>query len=43
VTDADGKPLDFSRGRELSGNRGVIATSGAIHGAVVEAVGAVLG
>ncbi len=38
VTDADGKPLDFSLGRELSANRGVIATCGPIHRAVVDAV-----
>jgi 3'(2'), 5'-bisphosphate nucleotidase len=42
VTDVDGRPLDFSRGRGLSGNRGVIATSGAVHAAVLAAVQAVL-
>lgn len=42
VTDVDGKPLDFSHGRQLEQNRGVIATNGTIHDAVVEAVGAVL-
>jgi len=42
VTDVDGKPLQFSAGRTLARNRGVIATGGTIHGVVVEAVGAVL-
>jgi len=35
VTDVDGKPLDFSRGRTLCGNRGVIATNGQLHGSVL--------
>jgi HAL2 family 3'(2'),5'-bisphosphate nucleotidase len=43
VTDVDGRPLDFSRGRGLSGNRGVIATSGPVHAAVLAAVRGVLG
>jgi len=38
VTDIDGKPLDFSHGRGLSENRGVVATNGAVHDAVLEAV-----
>ncbi len=42
VTDVDGKPLDFSAGRTLALNRGVVATGGTIHKAVVKAVGAVL-
>lgn len=42
VSDVAGKPLDFGRGRTLDGNRGIIATSGAIHDQVVEAVSAVL-
>jgi HAL2 family 3'(2'),5'-bisphosphate nucleotidase len=42
VSDVDGKRLDFSVGRTLKRNRGVIATSGKIHRAVVEAVGGVL-
>lgn len=40
VTDVDGRPLDFSLGRELSNNRGIVATCGPIHDAVVAAVGA---
>lgn len=43
VTDVRGRPLDFGRGRGLSGNQGVIATNGAIHDRVVAAVGSVLG
>jgi len=42
VTDIEGHPLDFTHGRGLSRNRGVIATNGAIHDAVVAAVGAVV-
>ncbi|MCE9590273.1 MAG: 3'(2'),5'-bisphosphate nucleotidase [Planctomycetes bacterium] len=38
VTDIDGKPLDFSLGRELTANRGIVATNGPIHDAVVAAV-----
>lgn len=38
VTDSSGKPLDFSVGRKLFKNRGVLATNGAIHEAVLEAV-----
>lgn len=38
VTDIDGKPLDFSRGATLKENRGVIASSGAFHDAIVRAV-----
>lgn len=38
VTDIDGRPLDFSKGRALSANRGVIATNGRVHGAVTAAV-----
>jgi len=43
VSDVDGKPLDFTHGRALEVNRGVIATCGSIHGEVVEAVGRALG
>lgn len=35
VSDLDGKPLDFSRGRTLSSNRGVLATNGKLHDAVL--------
>lgn len=42
VTDVSGKPLDFSKGRTLSENRGVVATNGLLHRQVIEAVGQVL-
>jgi len=42
VTDVFGKPLDFSRGRTLEGNRGIIATNGSFHEQVVAAVGPAL-
>jgi 3'(2'), 5'-bisphosphate nucleotidase len=38
VTDVAGRPLDFTRGRTLAGNEGVVATNGAIHDEVIEAV-----
>lgn len=38
VTDVDGRPLDFTKGATLRDNRGVVATSGAIHDAVIDAV-----
>jgi 3'(2'), 5'-bisphosphate nucleotidase len=43
VTDTRGVPLDFSLGRTLRDNVGVVATNGALHGQVVEAVRRVLG
>jgi 3'(2'), 5'-bisphosphate nucleotidase len=43
VTDVDGAPLDFTHGRTLDRNAGVVATSGAIHDAVIEAVREALG
>lgn len=38
VTDIQGKPLDFSLGRRLEANLGVVATSGSIHEQVLKAV-----
>jgi HAL2 family 3'(2'),5'-bisphosphate nucleotidase len=38
VTDVNGEPLDFRQGRTLERNRGVVATNGAIHDEVLEAV-----
>ncbi len=38
VTDVTGRPLDFSLGRLLSSNSGVVATAGAFHEEVLEAV-----
>ncbi len=43
VSDVYGRALDFSKGRRLEANRGIIATNGAVHDAVAEAVGEVLG
>jgi len=43
VSDVDGKVLDFTRGRTLERNRGIVATSGAIHDEVLAAVRATLG
>lgn len=40
VTDVHGKPLEFTHGRELTANRGVIATTGNIHAEVVAAYAA---
>ncbi len=42
VTDIDGSPLDFSQGRMLSKNQGMIVSNGAIHDQVLEAVAKVL-
>lgn len=41
VTDLDGKTLDFSHGRTLAKNRGVLATNGPMHDAVLEALRAI--
>jgi 3'(2'), 5'-bisphosphate nucleotidase len=38
VTDAYGKALDFSQGRRLEENQGVVATNGFLHDTVLEAV-----
>ncbi len=38
VSDVDGRPLDFSRGRLLDRNRGVVATCGPFHDQVLAAV-----
>lgn len=43
VTDADGKRLDFGRGRTLAENKGVVAAPKSIHGQVLEVVKSVLG
>lgn len=43
VTDVYGAPLDFSIGRGLSNNKGVIVTNSRLHVPVLEAVAAVLG
>jgi 3'(2'), 5'-bisphosphate nucleotidase len=38
VTDLDGKPLDFTQGRTLASNRGIIASCGTVHDRVLEAL-----
>lgn len=38
VTDLAGQPLDFTSGRRLLRNTGIVASNGLIHGAVLEAV-----
>ena len=43
VTDVRGEPLNFSIGRTLRNNKGVVATNGRIHDEVIAAVRAVLG
>lgn len=41
VTDVDGKPLEFTHGRGLNANRGVVVTNGRLHESVIAAVRAV--
>ena len=43
VTDVAGRDLDFSLGRTLRSNQGVVVTNGHIHDQVIEAVREVLG
>lgn len=43
VTDVHGQPLDFSLGRKLENNQGIVATNGRFHDSVVAAVRAALG
>jgi len=38
VTDLYGRPLDFSAGRRLENNRGILASNGRLHGVVLDAV-----
>jgi 3'(2'), 5'-bisphosphate nucleotidase len=38
VTDLDGKTLDFSRGRTLAANRGIVASNGLLHDAALTAL-----
>ncbi len=38
VTDVFGKPLDFTRGRTLSENRGVVATNGIFHDQIINVI-----
>ena len=43
VTDITGKELDFAHGIKLEQNRGIVATNGGVHDAVVDAIMASLG
>lgn len=38
ISDLDGKPLDFTTGRALLNNRGVLASNGLLHPAALEAL-----
>ena len=38
VTDLDGKPLDFTTGRKLTNNRGVLASNGHVHSMALDAL-----
>ena len=38
VTDVDGRALDFSRGRRMTGNRGILATNGDRHPQLLECI-----
>ena len=42
VTDAEGKRLDFGKGRTLKGNKGVVAAPKEVHERVLEAVKSIL-
>jgi 3'(2'), 5'-bisphosphate nucleotidase len=35
ITDLEGRPLDFSHGRTLAKNRGIVATNGKLHSAIL--------
>jgi len=41
LTDLAGKPLDFTQGRTLKNNRGVLATNGLLHEKILEGLAAV--
>ena len=41
VSDITGRSLDFSHGPRLEQNRGIVATNGRLHDAVIKAVGSV--
>lgn len=43
VTDVEGRPLDFTCGRTLKRNRGIVTTNARLHGRVLDAVSSVLG
>ena len=39
VTDVDGRALDFSRGRRMTTNRGILATNGKLHPQLLDCIG----
>lgn len=41
ITDLDGKPLDFTQGRTLANNRGVLASNSRLHAAALAAIQAI--
>jgi 3'(2'), 5'-bisphosphate nucleotidase len=41
VTDLDGQPLDFTAGRLLRNNRGILATNGHLHSSALRALRAI--
>ena len=43
ASDLDGKQLDFSAGRQLSHNRGILVTNGRLHSAFIAALGELQG
>ncbi len=38
ISDLDGKPLDFTLGRSLARNRGILATNGPLHSSALQAL-----
>jgi 3'(2'), 5'-bisphosphate nucleotidase len=38
VTDALGADLDFSRGRQLSQNRGIVVSNGFLHSVILDEI-----
>ena len=38
VTDVDGRTLDFSQGRRMTANRGILATNGDLHPQLLECI-----
>jgi 3'(2'), 5'-bisphosphate nucleotidase len=38
ITDLEGQPLDFTAGRTLARNRGVLASNGHLHAAALQVI-----
>jgi 3'(2'), 5'-bisphosphate nucleotidase len=38
VTDADGRALDYTQGRRMTTNRGIVATNGIVHSRVLASI-----